>query len=92
MSGVDPITFAVVRQKLVSIANGMQETGTRMGFTTFMYEVHDCLFAILDANADSDQANQPAYNCPFGAIQVLPPGKLRLHRRRFLFRMSVASL
>ena len=48
----DPITFAVVRNKLISIANGMQETGFRTGVTTFMYEIMDCSFAILDAEAD----------------------------------------
>lgn len=51
MPGFDPITFAVVRNKLISIANGMQETGFRTGVTTFMYEIMDCSFAILDANA-----------------------------------------
>jgi N-methylhydantoinase B len=51
MSRVDPVTFAVVREKLVSIANGMQETAARAGVTTFMYEVKDCLFAVLDAEA-----------------------------------------
>jgi N-methylhydantoinase B len=51
MPRVDPITFAVVRNKLISIANGMQETGFRTGVTTFMYEIMDCSFAILDAEA-----------------------------------------
>jgi N-methylhydantoinase B len=51
MPKVDPITFAVVREKLISIANGMQETAVRAGVTTFMYEIQDCLFAILDADA-----------------------------------------
>ena len=51
MHKVDPITFAVVRNKLISIANGMQETGFRTGVTTFMYEIMDCSFAILDAEA-----------------------------------------
>ena len=51
MPKVDPITFAVVRNKLISIANGMQETGFRTGVTTFMYEIMDCSFAILDAEA-----------------------------------------
>ena len=51
MPKVDPITFAVVRQKLISIANGMQETAVRTGVTSFMYEIMDCLFAILDADA-----------------------------------------
>jgi N-methylhydantoinase B len=51
MPMLDPITFAVVRNKLISIANGMQETGFRTGVTTFMYEIMDCSFAILDAEA-----------------------------------------
>ena len=51
MPKVDPITFAVVREKLISIANGMQETAVRTGVTSFMYEIKDCLFAILDAEA-----------------------------------------
>ena len=51
MPNVDPITFAVVRNKFISIANGMQETGFRTGVTTFMYEIMDCSFAILDAEA-----------------------------------------
>ena len=51
MDKVDPITFAVVRNKLISIANGMQETGFRTGVTTFMYEIMDCSFAILDPEA-----------------------------------------
>lgn len=51
MNSVDPITFAVVRNKLISIANGMQETGFRTGVTTFMYEIMDCSFAILDDEA-----------------------------------------
>ncbi len=51
MSRVDPITFAVVRNKFISIATGMQETGFRTGVTTFMYEIMDCSFAILDAEA-----------------------------------------
>jgi N-methylhydantoinase B len=51
MSKADPITFAVVRNKFISIANAMQETAFRTGVTTFMYEIMDCSFAILDANA-----------------------------------------
>ncbi len=51
MPGVDPITFAVVRNRFISIATGMQETGFRTGVTTFMYEIMDCSFAILDAEA-----------------------------------------
>jgi N-methylhydantoinase B len=52
MSKIDPITFAVVRNKFISIANAMQETALRTGVTTFMYEILDCSFSILDANAD----------------------------------------
>ena len=51
MPKVDPITFAVVQKKLVSLANGMQEIAVRTGVTTFMYEIMDCLFALLDADA-----------------------------------------
>ena len=52
MPKLDPITFAVVRNKFISIANAMQETALRTGVTTFMYEIKDCSFSILDANAD----------------------------------------
>ncbi len=52
MTKVDPITFAVVRNKFISIANAMQETAMRTGVTTFMYEIRDCSFSVLDANAD----------------------------------------
>ncbi len=52
MAKIDPITFAVVRNKFISIANAMQETALRSGVTTFMYEIMDCSFSILDANAD----------------------------------------
>jgi N-methylhydantoinase B len=48
---IDPITLAVVRNNLISIAKGMQETAYRTGVTTFMYEIGDCSFAILDAEA-----------------------------------------
>jgi len=51
MSKVDPITFAVVRNRLISIANGMLETAFRCGVTTFMYEIRDCSFGLLDADA-----------------------------------------
>jgi N-methylhydantoinase B len=51
MTNVDPITFAVVRNKFISIANAMQETALRTGVTTFMYEIMDCSFSILDAEA-----------------------------------------
>jgi N-methylhydantoinase B len=45
---VDPITLAVVRNNLISIANGMQETAFRCAVTTFMYEIMDCCFGLLD--------------------------------------------
>src|SRR3972149_6312352 len=51
MPRVDPVTFAVVQKKLISIANGMQEIAVRAGVTTFMYEIMDCLFALRDAEA-----------------------------------------
>jgi N-methylhydantoinase B len=51
MTKLDPITFAVVQNKFVSIASAMMEIGVRTGVTTFMYEVKDCLFAILDSEA-----------------------------------------
>ena len=48
MKQVDPITLAVVRNNLISIANGMQETAFRCAVTTYLYEIMDCCFAILD--------------------------------------------
>jgi N-methylhydantoinase B len=51
MSKIDPITFAVVRNKLMSIANGMQEVAFRCAVTPMMYEIRDSCFAILDAEA-----------------------------------------
>jgi N-methylhydantoinase B len=48
MKKVDPITLAVVRNNLISIANGMQETAFRCAVTTFMYEIMDCCFGLLD--------------------------------------------
>jgi N-methylhydantoinase B len=45
---IDPITLAVVRNNLISIANGMQETAFRCAVTTFMYEIMDCCFGLLD--------------------------------------------
>jgi N-methylhydantoinase B len=51
MTRIDPITFAVVRNKFISIANAMQETALRTGVTTFMYEIMDCSFSLLDAAA-----------------------------------------
>lgn len=51
MSRVDPITFAVVRNKLISIANGMIETAVHCGVTSFLSTIMDCSFAILDSDA-----------------------------------------
>ena len=45
---VDPITMAVVRNNLISVANGMQETAFRCAVTTLLYEIMDCCFAILN--------------------------------------------
>ncbi len=47
---IDPITLAVVRNNLISVANGMQETAFRCSVTTLMYEIRDCAFCILDAD------------------------------------------
>ena len=49
MKPVDPITLAVVRNNLLSVANGMQETAFRCAVTTFMYEIMDCAFGLMDA-------------------------------------------
>jgi len=51
MNPVDPITLAVVRNNLISIANGMQETAFRCAVTTYLYEIMDCCFSILDEEA-----------------------------------------
>ncbi len=51
MEKVDPITLAVVRNNLISIANGMQETAFRCAVTTFIYEIMDCCFGLLDKDA-----------------------------------------
>jgi N-methylhydantoinase B len=51
MPKVDPITFAVVRNRLISIANGMIETAAHCGVSTFLSTIMDCSFAILDADA-----------------------------------------
>jgi N-methylhydantoinase B len=48
---VDPITFAVVRNRLISIANGMLETASHCGVSSFLSTIMDCSFAILDADA-----------------------------------------
>jgi N-methylhydantoinase B len=51
MPKVDPITFAVVSNKLMSIADGMQEVAFRCAVTPLMYEIRDSCFALLDADA-----------------------------------------
>jgi N-methylhydantoinase B len=51
MPKVDPITFAVVRNRLISIANGMIETAAHCGVSSFLSTIMDCSFAILDAEA-----------------------------------------
>ena len=48
---VDPITFAVVRNRLISIANGMIETAAHCGVSSFLSTIMDCSFALLDADA-----------------------------------------
>jgi N-methylhydantoinase B len=51
MPKVDPITFAVVRNRLISAANGMIETAAHCGVSSFLSTIMDCSFAILDADA-----------------------------------------
>jgi N-methylhydantoinase B len=51
MPKVDPITFAVVRNRLISIANGMIETAAHCGVSSFLSTIMDCSFAVLDADA-----------------------------------------
>ncbi len=51
MPRVDPVTFAVVRNRLISIANGMIETAAHCGVSSFLSTIMDCSFAILDADA-----------------------------------------
>jgi N-methylhydantoinase B len=51
MKNVDPITLAVVRNNLISVANGMQETAFRCAVTTYLYEIMDCSFSLLDDEA-----------------------------------------
>jgi N-methylhydantoinase B len=51
MANVDPITFAVLRNRLISIANGMLETASHCGVSSFLSTIMDCSFAILDADA-----------------------------------------
>ena len=51
MPKADPITFAVIRNRLISIANGMIETAAHCGVSSFLSTIRDCSFAILDADA-----------------------------------------
>ena len=51
MAKLDPITFAVVRNRLISIANGMIETAAHCGVSSFLHTIMDCSFAILDGDA-----------------------------------------
>lgn len=51
MLELDPITFAVVRNRLISIANGMIETAAHCGVSSFLSTIMDCSFAILDETA-----------------------------------------
>jgi N-methylhydantoinase B len=51
MPKVDPITFAVVRNRFISAANGMIETAAHCGVSSFLSTIMDCSFAILDAEA-----------------------------------------
>jgi N-methylhydantoinase B len=68
MPKIDPITFAVIRNKLISIANGMLETAFRTGVTTFMYEIRDCSFGLLDAEAGiiAQSDGIPLFACSLG--------------------------
>ena len=50
MPKADPITFAVIRNRLISIANGMIETAAHCGVSSFLSTIRDCSFAILDAD------------------------------------------
>ena len=51
MPKVDPITFAVVQKKLISIANGMLDIASSSGVSSFIGQVRDCSFAIVDADS-----------------------------------------
>jgi N-methylhydantoinase B len=51
MKKIDPITFAVIRNRLISIANGMIETAAHCGVSSFLSTIMDCSFALLDADA-----------------------------------------
>ncbi|MBN1189938.1 MAG: hydantoinase B/oxoprolinase family protein [Dehalococcoidales bacterium] len=51
MAKVDPITFAVVQNKLLSAANGMLDVASSSGVSSFIGQVRDCSFAILDQDA-----------------------------------------
>ena len=45
---LDPITLSVIRGRLLSIANGMLEVAFRCGVTSYMYEIRDCSFGLID--------------------------------------------
>ncbi len=51
MAKVDPVTFAVVQNKLLSAANGMLDVASSSGVSSFIGQVRDCSFAILDEDA-----------------------------------------
>jgi N-methylhydantoinase B len=51
MPKVDPITFAVVQSKLLSAASGMLDVASSSGVSSFIGQVRDCSFAILDEDA-----------------------------------------
>ena len=51
MAKVDPITVAVVQNKLLSAANGMLDVASSSGVSSFIGQVRDCSFAILDEDA-----------------------------------------
>lgn len=48
---VDPITVEVIRNKLLTIAESMQDIAYRAGVSTYLYETRDCAFSILDEQA-----------------------------------------
>ncbi len=66
MAKLDPVTFAVVQNKFVSIATAMMDIGVRTGVTTFMYEVKDCLFGILDSEAGVIAESQGMFQATLG--------------------------
>lgn len=48
MKGLNPLTFAVIRHRFLSIAEEMLNIAMHCGVTTQMYEIRDCSFGILD--------------------------------------------